>query len=56
MRRLLWTLVRATLVVALLAIVRSVLLDRAPQRALHGDEPIIGSLDTWPDVPRKPSA
>jgi hypothetical protein len=56
MRRLLWTLIRATLVVALLAIVRSVLLDRAPQRALHGDEPIIGSLDTWPDVPRKPSA
>ena len=56
MRRILWTLVRATLVVALLAIVRSVLLDRAPQRALHGDEPIIGSLDTWPEVPRKPSA
>ncbi len=56
MRRLLWTMVRATLVIALLAIVRSVLLDRAPQRALHGDEPVIGSLDTWPAVPRKPPA
>ena len=56
MRRLLWTLVRAGLLVALLAIVRSVLLDRAPQRALNGDEPIIGSLDTWPEVPRKPKS
>ena len=56
MRRLLWTLVRAALVIAVLAIVRSVLLDRAPQRALHGDEPIIGSLDTWPEVPRKPTS
>ncbi|HWD53717.1 MAG TPA: hypothetical protein VG346_01290 [Acidimicrobiales bacterium] len=56
MRRLLWNLVRAIVVISVLAIVRSVLLDRAPQRALHGDEPIIGSLDTWPAVPRKPSA
>jgi hypothetical protein len=56
MRRLLWTVVRAGLVLAVLAIVRSVLLDRAPQRALHGDEPIIGSLDTWPEVPRKPTS
>jgi hypothetical protein len=56
MRRLLWTLVRAGLLIAILAVVRSVLLDRAPRRALHGDEPIIGSLDTWPEVPRKPTA
>jgi hypothetical protein len=56
MFRLLRTLVRAALFIAVVAIVRAVLLDRAPQRALHGDEPIIGSLDTWPDVPRKPSA
>jgi hypothetical protein len=55
MRRLLWTLVRAGLVVAVLAVVRSVLIDRAPRQALHGDEPIIGSLDTWPEVPRKPA-
>ena len=56
MRRLLWTLMRAALVIGLVAIVRSVLIDRAPRRALHGDEPIIGSLDTWPAVPRKPPA
>jgi hypothetical protein len=56
MFRLLWTLVRVALLVAVIAIVRSVLLDRAPRRALHGDEPVIGSLDTWPEVPRKPAA
>jgi hypothetical protein len=54
MRRLLWTLLKAAAFVAVLAIVRSVLVDRAPRRALLGDEPIIGSLDTWPAVPRKP--
>jgi hypothetical protein len=56
MRRLLSTLVRAALVVAVLAVVRAVLLDRAPQRALHGSQPVIGSLDTWPAVPRKPAS
>ncbi|MGO9205017.1 MAG: hypothetical protein ACLQBX_02310 [Candidatus Limnocylindrales bacterium] len=56
MRRLFSTLVRAALVVAVLAVVRAVLLDRAPQRALHGSEPVIGSLDTWPAVPRKPAS
>jgi hypothetical protein len=55
MLRLLWTLVRVALLVAVIAVVRSVLLDRAPRRALHGDEPVIGSLDTWPEVPRKPA-
>jgi hypothetical protein len=54
MRRLFSTLVRAAVVVVVLAVVRAVLLDRAPQRALHGSEPVIGSLDTWPAVPRKP--
>jgi hypothetical protein len=56
MRRLLWTAIRAALVIAVLAVVREVLLDRAPRRALHGSEPVIGSLDTWPAVPRKPGA
>ena len=56
MRRLFWTAIRAALVVAVLAMVREVLLDRAPQRALRGDEPVIGSLDTWPTVPRKPGS
>jgi hypothetical protein len=58
MRRLLWTLFRAALVIAVLATVREILLDRAPQRPIpaRGREPVIGSLDTWPAVPRKPSA
>jgi hypothetical protein len=54
MRRLLRTLFRAAIVVTVLAIVREVLLDRTPQKALRGNEPLIGSLDTWPTVPRKP--
>jgi len=54
MRRLLHALIRAALLVAVLALVRAALLDRAPRRELHGDEPVIGSLDTWPAVPRKP--
>ncbi len=54
MRRLLSTLLRTALVVAALAVLRAVLLDRAPRRELHGAEPVIGSLDTWPAVPRKP--
>ncbi len=53
-RRLLSGLFRAALIIGALAVVRAVLLDRAPQRALHGGEPLIGSLDTWPVVPRKP--
>jgi hypothetical protein len=56
MRRMLWTLVRFGFVVAVLALLRAVLLDRAPERALHGGEPVIGSLDTWPEVPRKPTS
>jgi hypothetical protein len=56
MRRLFSTLVRAAVVVAVLVVVRAVLLDRAPQRALHGSQPVIGSLDTWPAVPRKPAS
>ncbi len=56
MRRLLSTLIRAALIIGALAVVRAVLLDRAPRRELHGSEPVIGSLDTWPAVPRKPKA
>ena len=54
MRRLLSTVVRLAVIVGLLAVMRELLLDRSPQRALQGDEPVIGSLDTWPAVPRKP--
>jgi hypothetical protein len=48
-------LFRVLLLIAVLAVVREILLDRAPRRALHGSEPVIGSLDTWPAVPRKPA-
>jgi hypothetical protein len=51
MRRLL-TIV---LVVALAAMVREILLDRSPRQTLHGDDPVIGSIDTWPKVPRRPA-
>jgi len=54
MRRLLSTVVRASLVIAAVAVVRAILLDRSPQRALRPGEPVIGSLDTWPAVPRNP--
>ena len=54
MRRFVSTLFRAARVIGVLAVVRAVLLDRAPRRELHGSEPVIGSLDTWPAVPRKP--
>jgi hypothetical protein len=56
MRRLVSTLFRAALIVGALAVLRAVLLDRAPRRELHRGEPVIGSLDTWPVVPRKPKA
>jgi hypothetical protein len=55
MRHPLRTLVRAALLIAVIAVVRAILLDRAPQRALNGSTPVIGSLDTWPTVPRKPA-
>ena len=54
MRRLVSTLVRALIVIAVVAVIREILLDRTPEKALHGSEPVIGSLDTWPAVPRKP--
>ena len=55
MRRLLWLLVRALVVVVVVAVVREILLERTPQKGLHGSEPVIGSLDTWPVVPRRPA-
>ena len=54
MRRLVSTLVRALIVIVVVAVIREILLDRTPEKALHGSEPVIGSLDTWPVVPRKP--
>ena len=55
MRRFLTLAIRAALAAALVGVVRAILLDRAPQRPLHGADPVIGSLDTWPKVPRRPT-
>ena len=54
MRRVLTILIRTALVAAAFAVVRHILVDRSPRQSLHG-QPVIGSLDTWPDVPRRPS-
>jgi hypothetical protein len=56
MRRLVWHLVRLGIFVVVAATVREILLERQPQKALNGSEPVIGSLDTWPTVPRKPGS
>ncbi|MGO8863819.1 MAG: hypothetical protein ACLQRH_24095 [Acidimicrobiales bacterium] len=53
MRRPLTVLLRAAVVAALVGVVRAVLLDRSPQRPLSGTQPVVGSLDTWPSVPRR---
>jgi hypothetical protein len=53
MRRVLTLVIGSALLAAALGVVRAVLSDRAPQRALHGTEPVVGSLDTWPEVPRR---
>jgi len=55
MRRVLTLAIRAIVVAALIGVVRAVLSDRAPQRPLHGADPVIGSLDTWAKVPRRPT-
>ena len=53
MRRLFFLACRLALVVGVLAVVRELLNDRTPERGLNGMQPVIGSLDTWPEVPRK---
>jgi hypothetical protein len=53
MRRLLTFVVRAALIAGVLGLVRAVLADRNPQRSLHGTAPVVGSLDNWPEVPRR---
>jgi ABC-type proline/glycine betaine transport system permease subunit len=54
MHRALTLVVRALLVIAVTGVVRAILSDRSPRRALRGSEPVVGSLDTWPTVPRRP--
>ncbi len=55
MRRFLTIVARIALVAAAFGVLRQILLDRSPRRALDGER-VIGSLDTWPDVPRRPGA
>jgi hypothetical protein len=55
MRRLVWKVIRAGMVIVVVAVVREILLERSPEKALHGSDPVIGSLDTWPAVPHKPA-
>jgi hypothetical protein len=54
MRRFFTIVIRIALVAAAFGVVRQVLLDRSSQQALRG-QPVIGSLDTWPTVPRRPT-
>jgi hypothetical protein len=54
MRRALTIAIRVALVTAVLGVIRQVLLDRTPRQSLRG-RPVIGSLDTWPEVPRRPT-
>jgi hypothetical protein len=55
MRRALSILVRMVVVAAVVGVVRAVRADRSPERSLHGLQPVVGSIDTWPTVPRRPA-
>jgi hypothetical protein len=55
MRRLLSILTRLAVVAMVARLVRAVRADRAPRRALEGTRPVVGSIDTWPTVPRRPT-
>jgi hypothetical protein len=55
MPRLLSLVVRLALLAAVVGVVRAVLADRSPRRALDGTQPVVGSIDTWPEVPRRPA-
>ncbi len=53
--RLLTLVIRLALLAAVVGVVRAVLADRSPQRSLQGTQPVVGSIDTWPEVPRRPA-
>ncbi len=46
--------ISAVLIIIILGVVREMLLDRTPRKQLEDGNPVIGSLDTWPAVPRRP--
>jgi hypothetical protein len=54
MGRLITLVIRLAVLAVVVGVVRQVLTDRSPRKALQGDQPVIGSLDTWPAVPRRP--
>jgi hypothetical protein len=55
MRRAFSIVVRMALLAAVVGIVRAVRADRSPERSLHGTQPVVGSIDSWPPVPRRPT-
>jgi hypothetical protein len=55
MRRTLSILTRLAALAVVIRLVQAVRADRAPRRALEGTRPLVGSIDTWPTVPRRPS-
>jgi hypothetical protein len=55
-RHLLELLVLAGLAAGGAYVARGLLDQRAPRRELRGDGPVLGSLDSWPPVPKKAAA
>jgi hypothetical protein len=55
MRRMLSIVIRMAFLAVVVGIVRAVRADRSPERSLHGTQPVVGSIDTWPTVPRRPA-
>jgi hypothetical protein len=55
MRRALSIVTRLAVVAVVIRLVRAVRDDRRPTRALEGTRPVVGSIDTWPTVPRRPA-
>ena len=55
MRRTLSILTRLAAVAVIIRLVRAVRADRHPARGLEGTRPVVGSIDTWPTVPRRPT-
>jgi hypothetical protein len=40
-------------IAAVVGAVRALRAGRSPERSLDGTQPVIGSIDTWPTVPRR---
>jgi hypothetical protein len=55
MRSILRVLLVLSALTGMALLARRLLAERAPRRELNGSGAILGSLDTWPVVPRNPS-